>query len=238
MQDVYEYIFKRKSVRKYKSTHLSAEELTKIQDRINTLVPLHPEIKCSVKIRPTVNSFLKRGASHFIVFISEEKEGYLENIGFLGQQLELYFSSQGLGACWLGMSKTAQDETLPFIISIAVGYPDGTVHRNMAEFKRKTIAEISEGSDQRLEAARLAPSSINSQGWYFIANNGIIHCYRAKLGVIKNYLLGKFIAIDFGIALCHLCVAGKHFGPAKEFHFSQEKDSPKKDGFIYAGSIR
>jgi len=204
MQDTYEYIFKRKAVRKYKSTSLSADELTKIQDRINSLVPLYPEIKYSVEIRPTVKSFLKRGASHFIVFISEEKEGYLENIGFLGQQLELYFSSQGLAACWLGMSKAAQSETLPFIISIAVGHADEPVYRSMADFKRKTIAEISEGSDQRLEAARLAPSSTNVQSWYFIANDGVIHCYRAKLGAIKNYILGKFIAIDLGTALCHI----------------------------------
>lgn len=39
---------------------------------------------------------------------------------------------------------------------------DEPLFRSQNEFKRKSLSEISEGTDDRLEAARLAPSELNA----------------------------------------------------------------------------
>ena len=70
---------------------------------------------------------------------------------------------------------------MPCIITMAFGKPAQPLYRDVSEFKRKLLSDISEGTDDRLEAARLAPSGMNKQNWYFVADNGKIHCYRKKL---------------------------------------------------------
>ena len=68
---------------------------------------------------------------------------------------------------------------------MAFGKPAEPLYRELSEFKRKPLAEISEGSDERLEAARLAPSGMNVQNWYFIAKDGI-SIYDFKLKLVFN----------------------------------------------------
>ncbi len=43
-----------------------------------------------------------------MIISSENTEGYLMNIGFIFQQMDLYLSSIGLGSCWLGMAKPTE----------------------------------------------------------------------------------------------------------------------------------
>ena len=44
-------------------------------------------------------------------------EGAYKNIGFVGQQMDLFFSKNGLGCCWLGASKPQEKEAsqMPFV---------------------------------------------------------------------------------------------------------------------------
>ena len=58
---------------------------------------------------------------------------------------------------------------------MAFGYPSEELFRNVSDFKCKSLTEISEGADSRLEAARIAPSGMSSQNWFFLCTNGIIH---------------------------------------------------------------
>ena len=100
-----ETIRKRKSVRKYDMTKLDSTTIEKIREKIDNLTPLFPDIRYSIEITDKTKGLFNVPAPHYLVFGSEEKDGAYENIGFIGQQLDLFFAENGLGCCWLGASK-------------------------------------------------------------------------------------------------------------------------------------
>ncbi|MCL1994622.1 MAG: nitroreductase [Defluviitaleaceae bacterium] len=229
-----EIIRKRKSTRKYNTEKLDTATLESVKVQIADLVPLYPNIKYSVEIVEKTKSFIGGvSAPHYLLFGSEEKDGYLENIGFVGQQLDLFFSEAGLGSCWLGLSKPHEKEAslLPFVICMSFGKPLESPHRNVSDFKRKPLSEMSDGTDERLEAARLAPSGANAQNWFFVADNGKIHCYCKKLNFITGLMFNKMSYIDLGIALCHI------YKESDTFHYQKETTPPEKNGYIYMGTV-
>ena len=228
-----ETIRKRKSIRKYDMTKLDSSTLEKVKAQIDSLVPLYPDIRYSIEIINKTKGLFNVSAPHYLVFGSEEKDGAYENIGFIGQQLDLFFAENGLGCCWLGASKPQEKEAspLPYVICMSFGKPAEPLHRELSEFKRKTLSQISEGADERLEAARLAPSGINAQGWFFITDNGKIHCYRKKLNPVMGLILGRMSEIDLGIAICHI------YTESDNFKYEKETDAPVKKGLIYMGTI-
>ena len=228
-----ETIRKRKSIRKYDMTKLDSNTIEKVKAQIDSLFPLYPDIRYSIEITDKTKGLFNVSAPHYLVFGSEEKDGAYENIGFIGQQLDLFFSESGLGCCWLGASKPQEKEasSLPYVICMSFGKPAEPLHRELSEFKRKTLSQISEGKDERLEAARFAPSGINAQGWFFIADNGKIHCYRKKLNPIMSLVLGRMGEIDLGIAVCHI------YKESDSFKYEKETDAPIKKGLIYMGTI-
>jgi len=233
MSTTNEIIRKRKSIRKYDPAPLDWTILKKLQSQIENVKPLYPEIKFSAKIVNKTKGLFNVKAPHYLIFQSEEKEGYLENIGFIGQQLDLYLSGAGIGSCWLGAAKPEKKEAseLNHVIAMSFGNPDGAIYRELADFKRNKISEISEGSDSRLEAARLAPSGVNAQNWHFIAENGKIHCYRKKANPILGFIYDKLACIDLGIAVCHIAEE------SESFSFIKEKDAPARKGCIYMGTV-
>jgi len=233
MNSAKDIIRKRKSVRKYDPAPLEREVLENFQTQIENVKPLYPDIKHSIKIVNKTRGLFNVKAPHYLIFQSEEKEGFLENIGFIGQQLDLYLSGAGLGSCWLGASKPEKKEVtdLLHVIGMSFGTPAEPLHRELDDFKRKPLSSISEGVDERLEAARLAPSGVNAQNWYFIAENGKIHCYRKKANPILGFIYDKLACIDLGIAICHIAEE------SESFSFAKEKDPPVRKGCIYTGTV-
>jgi len=225
-----EIIRKRKSIRKYDADFLDAATLDMVKAQFNKVAPLYLDIRYSIEIASKTKGMFDIKAPHYLIFGSEEKDGALENIGFIGQQLDLFFSGAGLGSCWLGASKPTEkeDSALPFVICMSFGKPAESLHRGLAEFKRKSLTEIGEGTDARLEAARLAPSGMNAQNWYFAATDGKIHCYRKK--VLFGFM-SKMACIDMGIALCHIAEESDGFS------FAKETDAPARKGYIYSGTV-
>ena len=228
-----EIIRMRKSIRKYDQAKPDEDVLTKVREKIENLKPLYPDIPYNIEIVNKAKGVFGVTAPHYLVFGSEKKDGYLENIGFIGQQMDLFFSANGLGSCWLGVAKPDKSEAtaLPHVISIAFGTPAEPLHRDLSEFKRKALSEMSEGSDPRLEAARLAPSGMNAQNWYFIADSGKIFCYRKKPNLASGILAGKLVFIDMGIALCHIAEE------SEGFTFIKEESAPERKGYIYMGTV-
>jgi hypothetical protein len=97
-----ETIYKRKSVREYSKLPVeifdNEIDLLKIFD----ILPLIKDIRVNVKLLKKEE--VKNNRSDYcIAFYSEEKPLYLENIGFIGQQIELELQSKGIGTCWWGM---------------------------------------------------------------------------------------------------------------------------------------
>ena len=120
---LYDMIFKRKSFHIFKGIgQLAAAELQGIREHYDTLVPLIPDIRTAMRIVPAGETTCKRGQEYCILLYSERKDGYLQNIGYLGQQLDLYLASRDIGSLWFGIGKVdePQYDGLDFIIMFAI----------------------------------------------------------------------------------------------------------------------
>ncbi|MGL4606684.1 MAG: nitroreductase family protein [Eubacteriaceae bacterium] len=233
MKETAKYIYKRKSIRKYEKTPLDPETMRGIEEAIAKVIPLYPEIKYEIDMVSKIKIPMKIDAPYYLLFSSEEKDGCFENIGFIGQQINLYLASIGLGACWLGLGKPEEKETtnLPFVICMSFGKAAEPLYREVSEFKRKRMDDICNGKDSRLEGTRVAPSAMNAQNWYFSKENNLLHCYRKKANPLMGFVLNRMNSIDMGIALCHI------FEESKEFSFKKEPNPPKRKGTIYIGTV-
>ncbi len=227
------YIEKRKSVRKYKAELLDKEILDKIQCKIDNIQPLFTDVAYSATIVLQKFPPKKQNAPYFLILRGEQSEKGLENIGFIGQQISLYLTELGIGSYFrMGQPENIGNGALPYIICIAFGKPDEPLVREKSEFKRKSLSEISDGNDKRLEYARLAPSGLNAQDWYFSASNGQIHCYRKKPNFLLKAIKNKLNPIDMGIALAHI------YETSESFSFVQANFYPIVDGYIYVGTVK
>ena len=236
-------ISRRKSTRSFSMEPVAETELQQIRDFIAGCRPLVPGIRVRAEIIgiDSVRCILPWKTPHYVAIFTEDTPLALENVGFLFQQVELFIQSLGLGTCWLGMGKldprgsSAPQEAdgLQFAMMIAFGRPKGTLFRSSAaEFRRKALHEISDRPDPRLEPARLAPSSVNSQPWFFIHDGDDIHALCALQGILSKSVLGKMNRIDMGIALAHL-----YLSHPESFRFFSAAQPPVKKGYSYIGSI-
>ena len=81
--------------------------------------------------------------------------------------------------------------------------------------------------------AQLAPSSINSQPWYFKHSDDGFDVYQVKPNFLKRQFVKKWNSIDVGIALAHMYVANED-----TFEFFKKTDFKDIKGHTYVGSIR
>jgi len=238
-----EMIDKRRSVRSYTDEPVDGETLQKIRTFIAQAKPLYPELRISGEIigREHVKCIFPWVTPQVIAIYTEETEGALVNAGFIFQQTDLYLQSLGLGTCWLGMGRldsrtgveTVHDDGLEFVMMLAFGHHKGKeMRKGAADFKRRSLSEIADAADARLEPARLAPSSVNSQPWYFTHEGDIIHAYCVRQGILKKHALSDMNQIDMGIALAHLYVAN-----SESFRFFRTEQPREIKGYSYIGSM-
>ncbi|TGE38956.1 nitroreductase [Desulfosporosinus fructosivorans] len=230
---LYNAIFRRRSIRKYDMSPLPADTLEKLQEFVSVTKPLDESIRYEFTYlgSPDVKNLLPIKAPHYICLYSEKKGNYLMNAGFLLQQVDLYLSENNLASCWLGMAKPAKGvpmlmNGLEFVIMLSFGNTMEPIHRaNTSEFKRKNLPEISSvaGAEALLEPVRLAPSASNTQTWFFSGDLELITVSRKKLNILKAQVYGKMNQIDIGIALFHLWLSVDHQGKVASYSF--EKDA-------------
>ncbi|MGI6465656.1 MAG: nitroreductase family protein [Methanobacterium sp.] len=228
MVDLYPQMFKRKSIRDYYLEPLEEDMLQRIREQIYKLEPLYGDIGVDLKImsHDKVNPRMMKKAPYYLAAFSEDRDGHQTNIGFMLQQMDLFFSANGLGSCWQGFPQPKkqflENSDKKFVIFIAFGKPKVQLHRTSTfEFNRKPLSKITDIKNEDLmeilEAARLAPSAINTQPWYFKGDNQIIHAYCSQPNILKALVLNKYVKIDMGIVLCHIKLAAEHLG--KTVHF-------------------
>ena len=90
-KELYEMIFKRKSFHLFRNIgneHITKDEIKEIEKEFSKLKPLVDDIK--VKIKIVKKESVLRGQEYCILFYSEKKDNYLQNIGYIGEQLDLY----------------------------------------------------------------------------------------------------------------------------------------------------
>lgn len=225
-----EQIYIRKSCRNYSDDEIDMNIIHEFMEKVK---PLDASINYRYDIlnADEVNIRTRWSAPYYLALYSEKKEHYLENIGFIFQQLSLYLQELGIGSCWVGMAspKAKSDD---FVIAISFGKSDD-ITRDLSRFKRRKLSDISDSEDERLTPARLAPSAINSQPWYFKHAGDGFDVYQQKQNFVKRQVLKKWNPIDVGIALAHMYVANEN-----TFEFYKKTDFENVKGYTYTGSIK
>ena len=214
-KNLYDYIFKRKSFHLFRNIgndHLTIDELKDIEEYFYTLKPLEDNIK--VKIKITKDTSCKRGQEYCIVFYSEVKDNYLRNIGYLGEQLDLYLVSKNIGTLWFGIGRPKVDvcDGLQFVIMMAIAKVDDEAkfRKDMFKSKRKELADIWKGEYYQNigNICRFTPSACNSQPWVVEASQNVIKVYRykkaGKRGIMPARMVDYYNSIDIGIFMCFL----------------------------------
>ena len=99
--ELYQAIFKRRSIRKYDMNPLSNEVMQSVNSFALSAKPLDSSIRYEFSWLTTndVKNLLPIKAPHYVCIYSEKKEGYLMNAGFVLQQIDLFLSSNNLGSC-------------------------------------------------------------------------------------------------------------------------------------------
>ena len=204
-----------------------------IRKFISEVKPLNSNINYYYEIfaKGQVKLRTRWSAPYYLALYSEKKANYLENIGFVFQQVSLFMQSIGIGSCWVGMG-SVKEKNPEFVILIAFGKSD-KMTRDISEFKRKGLSEISDYADERLKPAQLAPSAINSQPWYFKHSDDGFDVFQIKQNIIKRQFLKKWNPIDVGIALAHMYVSNE-----ESFDFEIKRDVKNIKGYRYVGSIK
>lgn len=239
-EELYQAMFSRRSVRKYDPGKLDAATMDRVVSFTTTMRPLFPEIRTELRFLgpDDVKGMFKVDAPHFLAIYSEKRPGYEANAGFLLQQADLFLSSMDLGSCWQGGPRPVrgmrQVSGLDFVVMLAFGRSLEAVHRDRSEFKRKALSEITDLTDHFhiLEAARVAPSGINNQSWYFTGSDGTIHAYAARSAVTDS-----MNHINVGIALAHMWLASEHEGKRATFTVEERGRERVPRGFAYVASL-
>ncbi len=255
-QYLYDAIYKRKSIRKYKNESVSDEILSSIEEKIKNIKPLFNDChlqmhivrdgeKLDTQMKGLLKKITKVKAPHYLVVTSHESDHYLINAGYMVEKLVLEMTALNIGTCWQG--GPVKDEVIQkflglpkaqkMVILVSFGYTNAD---HKTEYKRKDLEDLIIGKQDEewkliLEAARLSPSSINSQPWRFIFNKNKIHVYKKPP---KNFIMKKLIGdlnkIDIGIALSHIEIASLKVG--KRIKFIHE-DLKSIDNMEYMISI-
>ena len=220
-KDLYEMIFKRKSFHLFRNignNHLTEKELNDIEKEFAKFKPLVKDIK--VKIKIVKKESILRGQEYCILFYSEKKDNYLQNIGYLGEQLDLYLVSKNIGTLWFGIGKPDEQKLdgLDFVIMIAIAKVDSAdkFRKDMFKSKRKELSEIWAGESfmDIANIVRFAPSACNTQPWKVEASKKEIKVYRyrkeGKRGIMPKDKVIYYNQIDIGIFLCFLELCLEH----------------------------
>lgn len=217
---LYQMIYKRKSFHVFKDIQkITTEELQKIETFTETLIPLVPDIKTAIRIVPAKETSCKRGQEYCILLYSEKKGNYLQNIGYLGEQIDLYLASINIGALWFGIGKVEEEQYngLDFVIMIAIAkVTEDKFRKDMFKSKRKKTDEIWQGmySENIGNIVRFAPSACNTQPWQVDVKDNQLTVYRykkpGKRGIMPAVKVAYYNRIDIGIFLYFLELCLKH----------------------------
>ena len=97
--NLYDSIFYRKSIRNYDmNSDLNIEEIKEILENAERLNKTPVEFK--IITSDYLNTIYMKPAPYYIAAFSENSNSGLNNIGFILEQLDLYFSKNNIGACW------------------------------------------------------------------------------------------------------------------------------------------
>lgn len=211
MNDVFELMRSRHSVRRYTDQPLSEEIIKALnaeiafcnkEGRLNMqLITDEPE---------AFDGFMAHygkfsGVRNYIAVVADKGKDFSERCGYYAERVVLKAQELGLNTCWVALTysrgKSTYDvgkgEKFSMVISVGYGIKQGRDHVSkpfdeVAEIKNGT--EIPEWFKRGVEAALLAPTAMNQQKFRFILDGNKV---KAKA------LLGFYTKVDLGIAKYH-----------------------------------
>lgn len=218
-----EAIVARRSVRSYTGQPLDERVTDDLAAFISGIKPLHDNIPVDVILygqedfhREFARSALYRATDFVVIRSAMSIHGYLQNAGFIGEQIVLWLTSRGISSCWAGMAKQKSQPSrgeLPYVISVEFGRGDNAPFRRLPEDSpRKKLHEYLLGEISRpaflpvLEAGRLAPSAVNLQPIRFLPEGDCIYICRKKPSLKYTYL-DNMQQIDVGAAMANMYVS-------------------------------
>lgn len=223
--NLYEGIFERQSIRHYRMEAVDTKVINNILKYASHLESLPGKYPVSFRVlswqnvkKHLMGTFLVK-APYYLVLFSEHTEDAMVNAGYLLGQLDLYMVSHGLGTCFCNGAKLlceSEDELEP-IMAIGFGKPERKSYESGKGHKRLSLSEIclikeeiEEEERCILEAARLAPSSMNNQPWRMVAYDGRIHLF-CKKSTLPVQAMQRLHHLDVGILLAYLVVGAEEF---------------------------
>ena len=240
--ELYKDIFKRKSFHLFRnigSALIEKSERDEIETAYDSFDRLYPEIRTAIRILPASEVNFKRGAEYCILIYSEKKDNYLMNVGYIGEQLDLYLVHRGIGSLWFGIGKPDIQtyEGLDFVIMIAIHKVNdlSKYRKDMFKAKRKSLEEIWTGDTLGIaEIARFSPSACNTQPWYVRNEEGRLTVFRykkkGKRGIMPAEAVTYYNRIDIGIFLCvlELCMNEKKITFERKLYLDAGDDEYSK----------
>ncbi len=214
----------RHSVRSYQPKPLSPEAIQALKQAMDQCFRNTPLRIQLVTNEPTafkgIASYgMFQGVENYLIIYKPQEGNWDEQVGYYGEYLVLTAQVLGLNTCWVGLTykkvssvfSSPPNYKIACVITIGHGTTQGSLH------KKKSIERLSNYSPtspswfrQGVEAARLAPSAINQQKFYFQLTN---HFSGEGLPIIKaqrGYSLIGYTKMDLGIAKLHFeLAAGK-----------------------------
>ena len=221
--NLYEAVYARKSVRCFAKEAVSGKTIESIRKFYQEMEGLFGGIETELVIlenrkeKRSFMGFASVKAPYYLALYTSNQEKCMMNAGYVMQQLALYLCSRGLGSCFVGMNvlrprlRKRGDKILACLL--AFGKSKGSYTRKPVDARRQDLKELCIFKEkprlwmtQLLEAARLAPSSMNSQPWRFVVYDNRIHIFSKKYGVEK---MKKWDEVNFGIMFANMMVVAE-----------------------------
>ncbi len=226
--DIFDAIAARHSVRSYADIPLTDEVLDALVDVI-AQANYEGNLNFQLRVQEPqafVGGMARYGAfkgvQNYLALVGPRGKTIEERCGYYGERIVLAAQMMGLNTCWVGLSYNkaqmgahiAKDEVCPCIITLGYGCTQGRPHKvkKLEELCRvdgkkvSHLAQLPRFFTAGLEAAQLAPTSINQQRFFFDLVGG-----PQSLAVRAQTKFGPYAKVDLGIAKYHFEVGANAF---------------------------
>ena len=242
MDNFYDVVMGRKSVRSYDGRSLTAEDREKLLAYIAAL-----DNPFGIPVSITLLDAAEHGLSSPVLvgetLFAAGTVGRVPNseaaFGYSFEKLLLYAWSLGIGSVWIAGTMKRElferavgvrdGERMPCISPL--GYPakkrsvrEIMMRKGIGADERKPLRELFFDGDltvplsesgalaRVMEETRWAPSAVNKQPWRIIRRDGLWHFYEKKDKGLSGEATGDIQKIDVGIALCHFMLGAEDAG--------------------------
>lgn len=206
-------------MRKYQSKALDAETVATLQQKIDEV---NREGRLNIQLVTDEPKAFSGGLAYgvftnvtsYFVVCGKKADDLDERVGYYGEQLVLLAQQLGLNTCWVGLTyreirgtfERGEGEKVVCYIALGYGEAQGVErkHKTMEQLSN-VCAESPQWFRDGVAAARLAPTAVNQQKFYFeyLGDGSGRPQVRAK----RLFSLVGYSKVDLGIAKLHFEIA-------------------------------